>query len=67
MSEIKKIEKYVDKHGVPRNKRYDISMKEAIAISREMSAIEAVSLAFVYGRAKGYRAAKAEVLRGQAD
>lgn len=60
MTEIEKIKKYIDKHGAPRNLRYDSSMKEVFALASEMGAIEAISLAFVYGKAKGYKQAQAE-------
>ncbi len=60
MSEIEKIRKYIEKSSVPRNLRYDASMKEVLALATGMSAVEAVTLAFAYGRAKGYRMAKSE-------
>jgi len=60
MGEIDKIKGYIDKYSAPRNPRYDMSTPEALAISHEMAGLEAVNLAFIYSRAKGYRAAKAE-------
>ncbi len=60
MSEIEKIKRYIDKHGVSRNSRYDASFKEVLAIAKEMDPVNAVSFAFDYGRAKGYQIAKAE-------
>lgn len=59
-TEIEKIKRYIGKHRAPRNPRYDMNMKEALAVTHELTPIEAVNLAFVYGRAKGYRAAKKE-------
>ena len=47
--------------------RYHLSADKAIAVSHMPDKIDAVSLAFCYGRAKGYRAAKAEIKRGKAD
>ncbi len=60
MSEIEKIEEYIKKSNVPRNRRYGASAKEIFAIASEMSGADAVMLAFGYGRAKGYRQAIAE-------
>ena len=58
MSEIEKMRRYIEKSKVPRTPRYDASINEVIAIASEMSPIEAANFAFVYGRAKGYRAEK---------
>lgn len=60
---IEKIKRYIAKYGAPRNLHYDIGMKAALAIACEVGGIEAIYMAFNYGRAKGYRAAKAEVKR----
>ena len=60
MSEIEKMRRYIEKYKVPRTPRYDASINEIIAIASEMSPMEAANFAFVYGRAKGYRAGKAE-------
>ncbi len=59
MSEIEKIKAYIKKSNVPRNRRYEASMKEVLAMATEMERVEAVTLAFEYGRAKGFRMAKA--------
>ena len=61
MSEVEKIKRYIYKHGAPRDPHYDMSLKEALAVAHEVGGIDAVCMAFVYGKAKGYRAAKAEV------
>ncbi len=61
MSEIEKVQRYISKNKAPSNPRYDANLNEIFAIAHEMSPVEAVNLAFTYGRAKGYRAAKAEV------
>ena len=57
---VEKIRKYIKENNVKINPRYDATFKEVCAIASEMAALEAVSLAFAYGRVKGYRAAKAE-------
>jgi len=59
MSEIEKIQKYIEKSNVPANLRYDASLREAFAMATELEPVEAVSLAFKYGRAKGFRMANA--------
>lgn len=66
MSEIEKMKRYIDKYGAPSNPRYSMSMREVLAVAYELGEIDAVNLAFVYGQAKGYRAAKAEVRKGGA-
>ncbi len=60
MSEIEKMRRYIEKYKVPCTPRYDASINEIIAIASGMSPMEAANFAFVYGRAKGYRAGKAE-------
>lgn len=61
MSEIEKIKRYIDKTKF-NNDRYSLLFDETIKMAHfaDDSPIEAVLLAFNYGRAKGYRAAKAE-------
>ncbi len=61
MSEIEKIQRYIKESNAPRGRRYDASIKEVFAIASELGAVDAVALAFSYGRAKGYQAGKAEV------
>lgn len=60
MEAIEKIRKYISKRGAPRDPCHDASLKEILALASEMSSIEAVHLAFIYGRAKGYQQAKTE-------
>ena len=60
MSEIEKIKRYIDKHEVPCNPQYIMTVDEALAVAHELGGLEAVSMAFAYGKAKGYRSAKAE-------
>ncbi len=58
--EIEKVKAYVEKHGAPRNLRFEASIQEVFSIAEGMPAIEGLSLIFAYGKAKGYRQAKAE-------
>ena len=60
MGTIEKIQKYIEDSKAPRNQKYDATFKEVLDIASELGQIEAVALAFDYGRAKGYRAGKAE-------
>ena len=60
MSEIDKIKRYIER--TPKtNIRYDAQTKELLALMNNLSDFEAIMIAFKYGQAKGYRAAKAEV------
>ena len=59
-NEIDKVKAYVEKHGAPQNPRFDASIQEVLSIAEGMPLIEGLSLIFVYGKAKGYRQAKAE-------
>ncbi len=59
MNEIERIQEYINKSNVPRNRRYNASAKDLIAMAG-MGRVDAITLAFEYGRAKGYRMAKAE-------
>lgn len=60
MSEIQKIQRYVETKKVPDQIKYTATLQEICALARELSPIDAVALAFSYGKAKGYQAAKAE-------
>lgn len=62
MSEIEKIQRYIARTGVgyKDTSPYHMSVAEAFALARASDNVRAISLAFEYGRAKGYRAAKAE-------
>ena len=71
-TEIEKIKRYIEdrKSGEFLSAIcYQIDFFEAVALANMCAenAIEAVALAFSYGRAKGYRAAKARAKRGQTD
>lgn len=62
MSEIEKMQKYIKrtKMDIGTTSPYQLGTRQAFAVS-DMPIIEAIFLAFNYGKAKGYRAAKAEV------
>lgn len=62
MTEIEKIQSYIAQPTsgkFPLSTRYQMGISETLALSR-MNPTDAVCLAFDYGRAKGYRAAKKE-------
>lgn len=64
MTEIEKIQSYIAQPTsgkFPLDTRYQMGFLEARALSC-MNPMDAVCLAFDYGRAKGYRAAKKEAL-----
>lgn len=65
MNEIEKIRAYIDRGKQSVNKAYSLSTSEWIAIRNNCSDLDAIALAFEYGRAKGYRACKAEERRKQ--
>jgi len=57
--EVKKIQRYIDNTPLV-SERYSVSFVDMVALAESMDGVDAVALAFQYGRAKGYRAAKAE-------
>lgn len=61
MTEIEKMKKYIErtKLNISATSPYQANTKEILAIS-DLPSFDAIILAFAYGRAKGYRAAKAE-------
>ena len=61
MSSIEKMEKYIEKTG-DLGTMYSLSMVEAQALVElwTQNRIDAILVAFNYGRAKGYRAARKE-------
>lgn len=68
MSEIEKIQRYVERMKLDVSKRYDMNMIEGLELSNaaytaKALPLEVITLAFNYGRAKGYRAAKTEARR----
>lgn len=63
MSEIERIQRYIERTPVNED-RYYMGSDEAAAIVERVESmpdiLKAISFAFKYGRAKGYRAAKAK-------
>jgi hypothetical protein len=67
MSEIEKMKRYIErtKMDIKNPLQYAMNMREAFELSKQAHGcgdlpIEMINLAFNYGKAKGYRAAKAE-------
>lgn len=64
MSEIAKIKRYIGRTRISGNDRFYMNLIEAMELVHmaQNSAVpaDAIALAFDYGKAKGYRAAKAE-------
>ena len=63
MSELERIRRYVAQTAIENAGRYGIGLSEAMAIRQladDRKLLEAIGLAFAFGRAKGYRAAKRE-------
>lgn len=65
MTEIEKMKKYIERTKLDKNDRFCLSWPEAVEMSGEAvqtkdAAFRIITLAFNYGKAKGYRAAKAE-------
>lgn len=68
MSEIEKIKRYIELTKIRNPIRYDMDITEGLELSKQAydstdMPLEIIVLAFEYGRAKGYRAAKAEEQR----
>ncbi len=66
MTEIEKIERYIARTRINNDDRYCLRSKQAVRMAEQAMECgglpyEVIVLAFEYGRAKGYRAAKAEV------
>lgn len=59
-SEIEKMRRYIELTKLDLDSFYEINFCEALALARIAveTPVESVALAFEYGRAKGYRAAK---------
>lgn len=66
MSEIEKIQRYIARTRMDKEDDYYLNLSEAMELTKaalsgeSFAAAEIVNLAFTYGKAKGYRAAKAE-------
>ncbi len=68
MSEIEKMKRYIERTKLDKNDRFYLDMDEAFELAWQAQTssdapLEVISLAFNYGKAKGYRAAKAEARR----
>lgn len=64
MSEIEKIQRYIERTTkFPDGTPYQMNLQELFGLSHmsEGDVVGAICLAFDYGRAKGYRAAKAKL------
>lgn len=67
MSEIEKMKRYIKQTNMPHSafRRYQMNWDDLSGLTQMREAFtDAVCLAFDYGMAKGYRAAKAEARRG---
>lgn len=62
MTEIERINRYIERTKVPRLDHYELGIVDAKAIKAIAMGdmLDAVYAAFLYGRAKGYRAAMSE-------
>lgn len=70
MSEIEKMKRYIERTKIKEKDefRYAMNVREVFELAHKAREggnipIEVLSLAFEYGKAKGYRAAKAEARR----
>lgn len=60
MTQLEKIEKYIANTTCDAESKYTMLFSECIELAKQ-SRFEGIALAFQYGKAKGYRAAKAEM------
>ena len=62
MTEIEKMKRYIERTKMDKNSSYQMNFREMLELTYASAEIPAdiVCLAFDYGKAKGYRAAKAE-------
>lgn len=69
MSEIEKMKRYIGRTHMNKAENYCLVYGKAVELLHTAvdtnSIFEVIALAFDYGKAKGYRAAKAEVKRGK--
>lgn len=63
MGKLEEMRRYIDQTGISQKSRYGMSIGEAIALAQDLPPLEAIDFAFRYGRAKGFRAAKAASLK----
>ena len=55
-----KMERYINNTKIKNADKYDMSYKEIMSLNRMNDSSGAIIMAFLYGRAKGYRAARKE-------
>ena len=62
MSEIEKMKRYIERTTREADNSYQMNIREMLDLAHATveTPVEIVCLAFEYGKAKGYRAAKAE-------
>lgn len=62
MSEIEKMKRYIERTKMEADNSYQMNIREMLDLANATveTPVEIVCLAFEYGKAKGYRAAKAE-------
>lgn len=67
MSEIEKIQRYIERSDINpvSRERYQMHLRNVKALLQQVNNVEAILLAFNFGMARGYRAAKAEKANGQ--
>lgn len=60
MTEIERIKRYIERTKFPSPDRYELGGRQARALRDETDIVDILYTAFLYGRAKGYRAAMSE-------
>jgi len=66
MSEIEKMKRYIERTDMKLSDRYQMGTMEALTLAHHDDWLDAILLAFNYGQAKGYRAAKAKMKEANA-
>lgn len=59
MSELEKIQRYIDNTNLPGLSRYQMGFHDMMGLSEIEETFDRMVMAFEYGLAKGWRAAKA--------
>lgn len=69
MTSLQTIEKYIARTNLPQNSRFEASFGDICEIREKAreNVYDALFLALEYGRAKGYRMAKAEIKKVRKD
>lgn len=62
---LDKIQQYIQRTPGSQNQNYDLNVIEWFSMHQMTSDWDSIATAFSYGRAKGYRAAKAEMKKKQ--